>query len=187
MGVHDGDAGEVIEGEIVVFGHGGKREGRRGHAYGSLDEDTLREIIDKRVQGVALQALADEYGVSKTTVSRWCGENRSSRRQGEGRVDVVALRAEAAEQIDVARRAAWKMFREHLHPRVKLDALTRVESLTMAKAKLMGLNMPIKIDVQVHELSAAEQELQEMINEAKAKAAADEAAVIEAASKDPDL
>jgi hypothetical protein len=51
----------------------------------------------------------------------------------------------------------------------------------------MGAIAPVRVDVQVTELTAAEQELQEMINEAKAKTAADEAAVIQAASEDPDL
>lgn len=150
-----------------------------------VDDDAVMEILDKRIRGWTLRKIADEHGISPSTVSRWCGESvQATKRKAE---DLLALRIEAAQHLEAARRAAWKIHEEAALHKTQLDALGKVETLTNAHARLMGAIAPVRVDLQVTELSAAEQELQEMINEAKARTAADEAAVIAAASEDPDL
>lgn len=194
MGEQDGKA---LEGEIVYVpkrtggmpgsSRWGKQEtfGDRRSYNAFVDDDTVREILDKRIRGWTLRRIAEEYGIAPSTVSRWCGEAvQTTKRNAE---DILALRVEAAQHLEAARRAAWKIHEEAGHHKTQLDALGKVESLTAVHARLMGAIAPVKVDVQVTELTAAEQELQEMINEAKAKTAADEAAVIQAASEDPDL
>lgn len=192
-----GTAPEVITGEVVYqpkrtggmpgSSRWGKQEqfGDRRSYNAFIDDDTVREILDKRIRGYTLRVLAEEYGLSPSTVSRWCGESvQATKRKAE---DLLALRVEAAQHLEAARRAAWKIHEEAALHKTRLDALGKVETITGAHARLMGLNAPVRVDLQVTELTAAEQELQEMINEAKAKTAADEAAVIQAASEDPDL
>lgn len=151
------------------------------------DEDLIRAVIDARIKGMTLMDIAAEHGVSHETVRRWCGEAEKGRRT---QIDVVGLRIEAAQHLEAARREAWELHRAGKAmraPGVMRDALSQVNALTTTHNKLMGLNMPVRVDVQVTELSQAEQELQEMINEAKAEAAAKEQAVIDAANADPDL
>lgn len=177
------DADGVIHtGEIV-----GPRPQRKAGGQPIIDEDLVRAVIDARVKGGTLKAIGDQYGISHETVRRWCGEAIKGRR---AEVDVVGLRVEAAMHLEAARREAWKLHRlGELVQRadVMKDALTQVGQHTMAHARLMGLLMPTRVDVQVTELSQAEIELQEMLREAQAKAAAAEAEVIRAASEDPDL
>jgi hypothetical protein len=173
--------GTIHQGEIV-----GPTPRRRGGSP-ITDEDLIRAVIDARVQGRGLVDIATEYGVSHETVRRWCGEAEKGRRT---QIDVVGLRIEAAQHLEAARRSAWELYRTGRAvqaPGVMRDALNQVNALTTTHSKLMGLNMPVRVDVQVTELSQAEQELQEMINEAKAEAAAKEQAVIDAADADPDL
>lgn len=174
--------GVIHKGEIV-----GPRRRRKAGGQPIIDEDLVRAVIDARVKGGTLRDIADAYGISHETVRKWCGEAIKSRR---AEIDVVGLRVEAAMHLEAARREAWKLHaagEAAQMPKVMLDSLTQVGQHTMAHARLMGLLMPTKVDVQVTELSQAELELQEMLREAQAKAAAAEAEVIRAASEDPDL
>jgi transposase-like protein len=192
-----GTAPEVITGEVVYqptrsggdpgSSRWGKRErfGNRSNYNVFVDENLVREVHSKWIQGWSYRKISEEYGMSPETARRWCGEARETRRQAG--LDIVALRAEAAAHLEAARMEAWKIHGEAVLHKTQLDALGKVETLTGAHARLMGLNAPVRVDLQVTELTAAEQELQEMINEAKAKTATDEAAVIQAASEDPDL
>lgn len=180
---------EVFEGEIV-WGDGRRDSdsgrSRRGRYNPDVTEDDIRGVIADRVRGMTLREVADKWSCSVETVRRWCNEDKKKRASAEA----PKLRAEAAQQLEVVRDSAWEMYRAAQlrgMPKTMNDALTRVESATMAKAKLEGAILPVRIDLQVTELSAAEQELQEMINEAQAKAVVDEQAVIDAASADPDL
>jgi transcriptional regulator with XRE-family HTH domain len=188
---------EVITGEVVYqpkrtggmpgSSRWGKREqfGDRRSYNAFVDDDTVREILDKRIRGWTLRKIAEDYGISPSTVSRWCGESvQATKRKAE---DLLALRVEAAQHLEAARRAAWAVYEDAATHKTALDAIGKVETLTGAHARLMGLNAPVRVDLQVTELTEAERELQEMVNEAKAKTAADEAAVIQAASEDPDL
>lgn len=194
MGEQDGKA---LEGEVVYVPKrsggapgssrwGGREQFGDRRSYNTfVDDDTVREILDKRIQGWTLRKISERYGIAPSTVSRWCGESvQTTKRKAD---DILALRIEAAQHLEAARRAAWAIYEGAPLHKTQLDALGKVETLTGAHARLMGLNAPVRVDLQVTELTAAEQELQEMINEAKAKTAADEAAVIQAASEDPDL
>lgn len=177
------DADGVIHtGEIV-----GPRPQRKAGGQPIIDEDLVRAVIDARVQGRTLMDIGQQYGISHETVRRWCGEAIKGRR---AEVDVVGLRVEAAMHLETARREAWALYRAAKAAQnggIMKDSLTQVGQHTMAHARLMGLLMPTRVDVQVTELSQAEIELQEMLREAQAKAAAAEAEVIRAASEDPDL
>jgi hypothetical protein len=196
MGEHDQhDPGPVLEGEIVFRPldeegrrhGGGSRRGRPRNAR-AYDEDFVDEVIRERlVKGRTLRDVADEYDISMETVRRWTGEQAKATEAAAAMPDVVAIRNRLALELGTIGREAWKIHAEALDNKTKLDALGRVESTVRARAILHGANAPVRHDVTVTAVSEAERELQEMINEAKAKQHADEQAVIDAASNDPDL
>lgn len=68
-----------------------------------------------------------------------------------------------------------------------LKAIDRLGRAAESEAKLLGLNVPVRYDATLTVMSKEEAELQEIINEAKAQAAALEGEVIRQASEDPDL
>lgn len=186
----------VLEGEVMIIprqAHDGRRNGRRqwrnNNGQGQnifVDPDLVAQVVADRVSGMTLRDVGDKYGISHQTVANWVGEDKKNR----SRIEAAEARAEAAQQLDVARGKAWEMFRRADAggvPKVMGEALNRVESITNSKARLEGAIKPIKVDVEVYALSEAERELQAMVREAQAKAAAEEAAVIAAASEDPDL
>lgn len=204
-GHHDADGnprhGDDNERPQDRFGPG-ERFGPR-----SYDEGLVAEVIAYTVAHPyeGLRKIAARFGVSTTTIVRWTRADVDKRSSA---VDTPKLRAKAAIHLEGVRAEAWNLYqalkdtlaiggvdeegrtRGLPHPsylKALQDALVRVESVTGAHAKLMGLNMPVKVDVQLTELTEAERELQDMIREAQARAAAAEAAVIAAASEDPEL
>lgn len=181
------DQPEALEGEIVPAKRGPYWTNSNGQGrHAGADEDLVRQVIADRVSGMTLKQVAAKWGVSHQTVSNWAGEDRRNR----SRVEAAEARGEAAQQLAVARDRAWELYRLGRltrNPKLMSEALTRVESITGNKARLEGAIKPIRVDVEVYAVTEAERELQEMLNEAAAKAAAQEQAVVDAASADPDL
>jgi transcriptional regulator with XRE-family HTH domain len=178
------DTGEVFEGEVVLPE---KIRRRRGHQHGRImDEDLIRDVIQaRRVKKWSLKKVAEVYGVSHETVAVWAGERD---KKAPDAPDVLKIRREIADSLEVITQEAWRIHDENPHaPKVQLEALGRLESVDRARSILHGVNAPVRHDVTLVAVTEAERELQEMINEAKAKEAVREAAVIEAANNDPDL
>lgn len=186
----------------------GKKFGPR-----SYDEGLVREVIAYAVVHPyeSMASIGRRFGVSAGSVGKWTRDDVDKRSSA---VDTPRLRAEAAVNLEAVRNEAWALHQALKdamglpaagqglaedgtpapftppHPsylKALMDALVRVESATATHAKLMGLNMPVKVDVQLTQLTEAERELQEMIDEATARTAAMEADVIAQASEDPDL
>jgi hypothetical protein len=177
-----------LEGEIVFTPHPRRAYRRNSKGQRDYDEEFIREVIEYSIANPreGLRKRADRFGVSTESIRRWT-QAEVARRQA---ADVAKLRAEASMQLHAARNEAWGIVgdaRAQHRLRYALDGLALVNHLTTTDAKLMGLNMPVRLDVQVTELTEAERELQEIVREAQAKAAADEARVIAQADADPDL
>lgn len=178
------EAQKPLEGEIVLpprVRHGNRTGSKYSRVY---DEDFMREVIEARiVKRRTLRSITDEFGVSAETISRWVGDRDS--------MPVVAnpvrARAILADELDVIAKETWLVHAEADTAKLRLEALKALESMVRAKALLLGANAPVRHDITATVVTEAERELQEMINEAKAKAAAQEQAIIDAASNDPDL
>jgi hypothetical protein len=176
-----------LVGEVEVF-HPHRHYRRNSSGQRDYDEQFIREVIAYRIMNKrkGLRFVADKFGVSVESVRRWTQAEVDRR----AFADVPKLRAEASMMLHTAMEEAWGIYQAAVitgSGKLALDALTRLESLVGTDAKLMGLNLPVKVDVNVTEVTEAERELQEIINEAKAKEAAREADVIARASEDPDL
>lgn len=199
----DGRRGPRVHGPDVGYGHraedydeNGEPRDPRGQKFGprSYDEGFVAEVIHYTITHPhdGLRLVGARFGISKETVRRWTREDVDKRSSA---VDTARKRAEASIQLEAAIAEAWKLYdnavgksvRDARAIRTALEALRTVDMLAGSHAKLMGLNMPVKVDVQVTELTEAERELQEMINEAAARADRLEADVIAQASEDPDL
>jgi hypothetical protein len=187
-GGHPQDDRAPLEGEIVFIEHPHRAYRRNTAGQTDYDQAFVREVVAWSIANPTwgLRRIGDKFGISKTTVANWCRSANIDRQKA----DVAQARAEASLQLQTARDQAWKMYELAIltrKPRYALDALSLINTITGQDARLMGLNMPTRVDVQVTELTEAELELQEIIREAQAKTAADEADVIAAASEDPDL
>jgi hypothetical protein len=180
------DGSKPLEGEIILppRGRGGRGRGNETRTGRIMDDDLVREVaMERTIKRRTLQSISDEYGLSKETIARWSGEREAM----APAIDIPRMRARLADELDVIAQEAWTIHRENAHPKIQLEALKELRALVQAKAVLLGTNAPVRHDVTLTQVTEAERELQEMINEAKAQQAAREAAVIEAASNDPDL
>jgi len=178
-----------LVGELQYVPHPRRAYRRNSSGQRDYDEAFISEVIAARVTDPrrGLRSIADEFGVSVESVRRWTTAAADKRQFA----DVPKLRGEASLRLQVAIDEAWAIYRAAVATRklrYALDALHMINMFTATDAKLMGMNMPVKLDVAVQQqLTEAELELQEIIREAQAKTAADEAAVIAQASQDPDL
>lgn len=177
-----------LEGEIVFVPHPRRKFRRNSSGQRDYDEEFVREVIEYSIANPreGLRKRADRFGVSTESIRRWTQAEVAKRQAA----DVAKLRAEASMQLHAARNEAWGIVgdaRGQHRLRYALDALALVNHLTTTDAKLMGLNMPVRLDVQVTEVTEAERELQEMVREAQARSLAQEADVIAQADADPDL
>ena len=202
---NDGRTGPRTRGPDVGYGHRhraedydeeGQPRDPRGRTFGprSYDEALVAEVIHYTITHPheGSRTIGARFGISRSTVERWTRADVDKR---SSVVDTARKRAEAAIQLEAAMAEAWKLYdaatgrapKDARMIRTALESLRTVEMLSNSHARLLGLNMPVKVDVQVTELTEAERELQEMINEAAAKTARLEADVIAQASDDPDL
>jgi hypothetical protein len=177
-----------LEGEIVFIEHPHRAYRRNTAGQTDYDEAFVREVIAWSISHPtwSLRKIGDKFGVHHATIANWCRAANVDRQTAS----VAQLRAEASLQLQAARDQAWKLHELALLTRDVRDALAALSAINMltgTDAKLMGLNMPVRVDVQHTAITEAERELQQIIDEAKAKTAAEEATVIAQASEDPDL
>lgn len=180
---------QVFEGEVVTRGRPRGRDGRSQGTW-AYHEDFIRKVVtDWAVKRRPMGEIAEEYGISSATVHRWCRDSAEARLARARQPDVVAIREQLADELEVVSQEAWEVHRQALDPRTRLDALGRVESTVRARALLYGANAPVRVNAEVTltAVTEAEKELEELIREAKVRQTIFEAAVIAAASDDPDL
>lgn len=182
----------MVDEPRAIEGPGYSERGERHRATAELDEDARRQVIQWRVAKMSLREISDmclaRFGVriSHETVRRWVGEAHESHR----RVDperMSELRAEAAQELDTMAAVAWETVRTFAGTELALKAIDRLVSIGQAKMAMLGYKIPVRQDVHVHMQTPEDVELEEMINEAKARQANAEAAVVRAATEDPDL
>lgn len=171
-----GGPSPILEGEILPYIDGidpetGKR--RRGYAA-YVDEEIVRQVIYERAKGRAVKDIAEEFGISKSTVSNWYrGEVR---KRTDNPQKAAEYRARLTLELEALAREVWQRqigaAPEDL--RTQAEAWRRLESLVKTRADLNGA-MPektIRANVHITEQTQADLELQDMINSAKAKNAA---------------
>lgn len=90
-------------------------------------------------------------------------------------VQVELHRAEAAELAASAIDDLLLIAREHKQPRTSVEAWGQIRGWAERLARIQGTDMPVKVDATVTETTQEDLELIDMVNAAKAKAAAAEA------------
>lgn len=166
---------------------GEKKRGQRGRF--TRTPDTIErdaEVVRLRAQQHTFAAIANRLGFANAG-----GAQRAYER---GIAAIIRPPAEEAVKLEVAKlneieRGAWEMFRKE-HPLVShgrlitdddgnplpditknLAAADRLFKAAERRAKLLGLDTPVKVDATVHQVDARDAELLEMVNEARAQRA----------------
>lgn len=92
-------------------------------------------------------------------------------------LEVEQHRAEELTLIDDAIADLFPLATDHDRPRTAVEAWNSIRGWAERKAKLLGLDVPVRADIMVHEVTQQDLELQEMLREAAAMAAAQEAEI----------
>ncbi len=163
------------------------RNGRYTRTPDSIERDA--EVVRYRAQQLTFTEIAARMGYTHASAARKAYER--------GIAAIARPPAEEAVKLEVAKldeieRGAWEMFRKD-HPLVShgrlitdedgnplpditknLAAADRLLKAAKRRAELMGHDTPIRADVTVHQVDATDTALVELINEARAKADAEE-------------
>lgn len=161
-----------------------------------VDTALLNEkILEKYCDGIAVAMIQQEFGLSRAQVIGHINgalENRLSHKADEAReivnksldqqMELARKHLDAAEQMLAAATlredlpAMEKALGHHLKA---IEARTRIIE---RRAKLNGLDAPVRIDAKVEMSTPADAELQALLNEAHQRAEADRQRLAEAAS-----
>lgn len=142
-----------------------------------------------RLKGWSFRAIAGDMGISVSTVhdrvhiyvSEHVDPLAAQFRQVElDRLDDLAVKAYEVLGRNHVVAQQGKIVRDDegtplLDDAPTLAAIDRLVKISERRAKLLGLDAAVKVDAQVHQVDPADIELAQMINEAKAKQAAEEA------------
>ena len=156
------------------------------HRYnGKTERDRLAEgerMLVDRAHGMTQSALAEKYGCSPKVVrdrleqalgARIATTVDAYREQQNASLDHLSQRQ--ADALELVERAIGDALRRR-NLSMALSLLDKLEVITKSvlrlherRAKLNGLDRPSEVQVTVHEVTQADQELAEMIREAQAR------------------
>lgn len=166
------DPNEVIEGELLPaqapYLFDGDHDRRSDRNF--YDEETITEAIRLVMAGHKPSVVAERIGCSRQALWRWVNTAKD-KRGAISYVDMPRVRGSLALELAAGREEAWRCVRAYPQTKFALDALVVINNLIRNEAVLLGLNAPIVVQVDVEQVTAADRELEELINEAKAKAA----------------
>lgn len=139
----------------------------------SLNADDLalrrQKSLTMRLQGMQLREIAAIVGVSAQIVQHdiklLINANMSEQ-------DINTARALEEERLDKLLQTATKIAEGRGDPELRLKAIDRIIRIVNQRSTLLGLNAPVRHDVQVSERTQQDLELEEMIREAQARNAA---------------
>jgi hypothetical protein len=167
------------------------RNARAKHAEVPI-EDVMVEAIRNRTLGMSLPSVTiwieQEFGirVDTATVAHWCGENEASYRNITPK-RTAELRATDATRLEALIQLAMHQAITFAGTKFGLDSMAQAGKLIDAHARLLGLIMPVRYDVDMRVETEQDRALRAMLEQATVKLQQDERRVIEQASADQDL
>jgi hypothetical protein len=167
---------------------------RDGAGHYIRTPETARQdarAAELRAEGWTFQRIADEIGCSEATARVGC--RRALRDIVQGPAE--KLLAMEAERLDTLYEEALQVLeRDHVmvsHGRIikdddgnpmrddgpKLAAIDRLVKVRESYRRLLGIDRPVKVDATVHQVTPEDIELAELVREAQAKNAVEEARI----------
>lgn len=172
---------------MALIGSTNRRHSGRGHDQRlALGE----KVLSLRNQGQTLRSVCQELGISRATAQRYMDLALDwripptvdlYRRQANDRLD--ATQREIEEQLEIANALGRQAYADPSSVNVKLiteaaslrnQAIALQLRLDERRAKLNGLDAPVRADITVTQVDETDAEMAEMIREAKARQAAQE-------------
>lgn len=169
----------MAAGELVPLGGTNRRHSGRGHA----DRLAMGErVLAGRNDGLTMPMIAAELGISEKTAERYLNLVLATRipltvddfrRQQNDRLD--ATQRTISENLEMADRLGQLGVDKGSVPLIERAIAIRTQQAALQlrlderRARLNGLDAPVKVDATVTQVDPADAELAEMIREMKAK------------------
>jgi orotate phosphoribosyltransferase-like protein len=129
-----------------------------------------------KLAGKSFRAIGDELGFSHT----WARELVEREIEARKWPIVEKWREVELARLEAMHQALWGLVVKHAQESdlaAVLAVMDRIERFGARRSKLLGLDAPVQVNATVHEVTQQDLELQQLIREAEAQAAAAEQAI----------
>lgn len=168
------------------------RNGRNGYGRDPVTVNNDAAATKLRGQGLTYQQIAEKLGMGSRTRAHEAVKRCLAETLGPPAEELRTLEAERLD--DLTRKAYEILTADHIviqHGKIVRDedgnpvrdhdpvlkAIDRILRVSAERRKLLGLDVPVRADVTVHQVDVTELALMEIIREAQAKNAQTEAAI----------
>lgn len=137
--------------------------------------------LELRIQGWSYEKIVGEVKVAIKTVREDVEKMLKERDQ----VLVPQLRAMEEKRLDIALAAAMQVLEANPGTELALKASDRIVRAVTARARLLGLEAPVELNVRTYEKTQQDLELEELVREAEVKNEITRQQLMERATGDP--
>lgn len=127
------------------------------------------KAYEMKLAGKSFRAIGEELGVSHT----WARELVEREIEARKWPVVAKWREVELARLEAMHQALWNLVIKHAEAgdlAAVLAVMDRLEKFGARRSKLLGLDAPIQVDATVHEVTQQDLEIQELIQDAEAKA-----------------
>jgi hypothetical protein len=134
------------------------------------------KAYEAKIAGKSFRAIGEELGVSH----EWARQLVEREIEARKWPVVEKLREVELARLETLHQALWALVVKHAEKgdlAAVLAVMDRIERFGARRSKLLGLDAPVQVNATVHEVTQQDLELQQLIREAEAQAAAAEQAI----------
>lgn len=151
----------------------------------SLNSVDLRarriDELNMRIEGHTYREICAKHGVGHSVVLKDIEAMLAERDGG----NIQLMRELEAERLDAATTRVMQIIGDSkAGTEVVLKAIDRLARIVGRRARLFGLDAPVKVEVETLEVTQADLELQELIREAKARNSATREQIVDSTADD---
>lgn len=140
--------------------------------------------MQRRLEGASLETIAAELGVARTTVLADIKKMLSQWMRVHEAETIPQLRAQELQRIDTALVKAYEILNTRAGTELALKAVDRILRAVNLRAELLGLKVPIEVNLKTMQVTQMDLELAELVRGAEQLAESQRLAILGESAED---
>lgn len=149
----------------------GQNRGANPYSRRSVNREDLRlrqaSAIRRRLEGASYYEIGKELQISHTTARKYVLDMMAEYMREHEAETIPRLRAQELQRLDHALREIYAVLNSKTGTELALKAVDRLARVVNLRAELLGLKVPIEVNLKKVEVTQTDLELEEMIREAE--------------------